>query len=160
MRRPATLFGAGLLGGIILAGIAVWTLMPAMMLSIHPSRFGFEETVTTLKASVEDRGWLLPKEYNIQKSLQKAGHDDMTPVRILSICQPDHAHRILASDADKRVTAVMPCRIGIYEAADGKTYVASMNLGLMGRLFGGTIAEVMTEVAAEEQSILGSVIAR
>ncbi len=158
MRRLALAALAGLLGGVLISGIAVWTLLPSMMLSVHPSRFPFTETVATLQETAAARGWAVPKVYNIQKSLQNAGFADMTPVQILSICQPAQAHRVLREDRNKRVTAVMPCRIGVYEAADGRTYVASMNIGLLGRMFGGTVAEVMGKVAEDEAQILASVV--
>ena len=78
----------------------------------------------------------------------------MTPVKILSVCQPDDAHKILSEDENKMVTAIMPCRIGVYQTGDGKTYVSTMNIGLMSKMFGGTIAEVMGGVAAKEQQIM------
>jgi uncharacterized protein (DUF302 family) len=78
-------------------------------------------------------------------------------VTILSICQPEHAYRILQDDANKKVTAVMPCRIGVYEAKDGQVHIAELNVGLVGRMFGGTIADVMAKVASEERQILAAV---
>ena len=35
---------------------------------------------------------------------------------------------------------MMPCTISVYEKSDGKTYIGSMNAGLLGRVFGGTVA--------------------
>jgi len=37
----------------------------------------------------------------------------------------------------------MPCTLAVYEADDGKVYISKMNTGLMGKLFGGTVAEVV-----------------
>ncbi len=48
------------------------------------------------------------------------------------------------------VSLMMPCTISIYEKSDGQTYVATMNAGLMGRLFGGTVARVMAGSVAPE----------
>lgn len=153
MRKLAT-FLSGTLAGAVGMGVAIWLAMPSMMLSVQPSRLGFEDTVTTLQQVTEKHGWKVSKVYDIQTTLQKSGHAKMTPASILSICQPDHAYRILKEDANKKVLAVMPCRVGVFQAQDGKTYISSMNIGLMGRMFGGTIAEVMATAGQEEHAIL------
>ena len=51
----------------------------------------------------------------------------------------------------------MPCTLAVYEADDGKVYLSKTNTGLMGRLFGGTVGEVMGDlVSAEEAEILNA----
>lgn len=158
--KKLSAFLIGILTGLISAGLAVWLLMPAMMLSVYPSRYGFEETLALLQRETENMGWKVSKVYDIQQSLKNAGHEDMTRASIVSICQPHHAYRILNNDDNKKVLAVMPCRVGIYEGKDGKTYITEMNIGLMGKMFGGTIAEVMGNAAADERQILASLIER
>ena len=152
------LFAVGLIVGMLLMGIIGWTVMPSMMLTVHKSKLNFEETVTAIDKSAKGLGWKVPKIYDIQKSLKEAGNEDMTKVKILSICQPNHAYKILKDDSNKKVTAIMPCRVGVYEAEDGQTYISEMNIGLMSKMFGGTIAKVMGEVAKEEKKMLESVI--
>ena len=39
----------------------------------------------------------------------------------------------------------------LYQKEDGKTYIGSMNAGLLGKMFGGTIAEIMGVEVAEQQ---------
>jgi uncharacterized protein (DUF302 family) len=151
-------FVAGLVIGLIVMGVAVWTLMPGMMITVHESKLGFEETVSEINESAIERGWAVPKIYDIQASLNNAGHEDMTRVKILSICQPEHAYSILKDNTDKKVTAIMPCRIGVYETADGRVFISEMNIGLMSKMFGGTIAEVMGGVAEEEKEMLRDIV--
>ncbi len=158
MFKNIGLFLVGLIVGIILMGGVVWIAMPNMMLTVHKSTLDFEETVSAINESALEHEWLVPKIYNIQKSLQAAGHDDMTRVKILSLCQPHYAYNILRDDDNKMVTAIMPCRIGVYEAGDGQVYVSEMNIGLMSKMFGGTIERVMGQVAKEESEILEGII--
>jgi uncharacterized protein (DUF302 family) len=82
----------------------------------------------------------------------------MTPMKILSLCKPVYAYDILKNDNDKRVSAIMPCRIGVYQSENGKVFIAGMNMGLMSKMFGGNIAKVMSGVAEDEHNILKSVI--
>lgn len=151
-------FATGAVMGIAVTALAVWVLMPKLMINVHDSRLGFDETVTTLQESIKAKGWQLPKVYDIQASLQKAGYSDMIKVKIMSLCQPHHAYQVLKNDEDKVVTAIMPCRISVYERQDGSVAVAGMNVGLLSQMFGGNIAKVMGGVAAEEQEMLDQVI--
>jgi uncharacterized protein (DUF302 family) len=48
----------------------------------------------------------------------------------------------------------MPCTISVYEKKDGKTYIGTMNAGLLGDMFGGTVTTVMKEVASDQQSFI------
>ena len=53
------------------------------------------------------------------------------------------------------LSVMMPCSIGVYEKSDGKTYISTMNAGLLGRMFGGVVAEVMAgSVARDTQSFV------
>ena len=150
------MFVSGLIVGIILTAVAVLVLMPKLMIPVHESKLSVDETVATLEKSVLEKGWLIPKTYNIQKTLKKNGHEDMSELKIISLCQPDYAYDILThSDKDKVVAGIMPCRIAIYKGQeDGKTYIAEMNMGLMSKMFGGNIAKVMANVAAEEAEMV------
>ncbi len=150
----------GLVVGIIITGAAVWMLMPKMMIQVHESKLSFEDTVATLEKSALERKWKVPKIYDIQKTLVDSGFADMTPLKILSICQPAHAYNILKQDKDKIVTAIMPCRMAVYKGNDGKIYIAEMNMGLMTKMFGGDIARIMGQVAIEEKEMVEPLIAR
>ncbi len=52
----------------------------------------------------------------------------------------------------------MPCRVAIYEKADGKVYISRMNSGLMASTMGGIIHEVMDEAASQNEEILEAVL--
>jgi len=83
--------------------------------------------------------------------VKKHGGDPGRPVRLLNICQAQHASAILQDDKARVASTLMPCTISVYETADG-VKVGSMNAGLMGRLFGGTIARIMAGPVAAEQA--------
>lgn len=158
MKSGSLFFIIGLVVGVALTAVVAWTAMPKLMLSIHKSTLDFDETVTVINETAVEHGWNVPKVYDIQKSLRNAGYSDMSKVKVISICQPHHAYEILEDDTNKKVTAIMPCRIGVYEDRDGQVFVSEMNIGLMSKMFGGAIAEVMGGVATEEAEILKGVI--
>ena len=49
---------------------------------------------------------------------------------------------------------LMPCSIAVYKKDNGKTYIGTMNAGLMGRLFGTRVAEIMGNVAKDQAVML------
>jgi uncharacterized protein (DUF302 family) len=78
----------------------------------------------------------------------------------MSICNPRYASNILADDANRGVTAFMPLAIGVYEDKNGQVYVSQLNVGLLGMMFGGTIAEVMGMAGNDLNEVIASVVAR
>ncbi len=155
--KTFTALTLGLVAGVVLTGAATWVMMPKLMITTHESRLGFEDTVSTLQTAAQGKKWLVPKIYDMQASLKKEGYADMTKLSIISLCQPEYAYNILKNDADKRISAVMPCRTGVYETQDGKVMISGMNMGLMSKMFGGNIANVMGGVADEEAEMLAQV---
>jgi uncharacterized protein (DUF302 family) len=147
----------GFIVGILALGIALWKLAPGMMLLTHESKLPFDETVATLVAHTEAADWQVPKIYDLQKSLGKDGYK-ISPLKVVSICNPHHAAQVLEDDHDKAISAMMPCRLGVYQTRDGKVYIAAMNTGLMSKMFGPKIAKVMAAVVADEAAILKEII--
>ncbi|MEA3282854.1 MAG: DUF302 domain-containing protein [Euryarchaeota archaeon] len=62
---------------------------------------------------------------------------------------------LLMEDDAKYVAVMMPCSVAIYEKSDGNTYVASMNVGMRGKVFGGAVDQTMSKVTADDKKILG-----
>jgi uncharacterized protein (DUF302 family) len=149
----------GFLLGVVGTAVAAFKLMPKMMLLDQVSKLSFEDTVAAIEKAAVDRGWKVPKIYDIQKTLQDAGHADMTRVKIVSICQPHHAYNVLKADADKFVTAIMPCRVAVYEDAHKVVHVAEMNMGLMSKFFGPNVRDIIgNHVAVEEKEMMANIV--
>jgi len=152
----------GLLVGIILGGIicgfVFWKTMPNLMLTITKSKYGFDDTYSLIEDSIVDHNWDIQRVYDIEECMRTFGHDSITNIMIFSICKPDNVATILKNDDDKKVTAIMPCRIAIYEDSNGDTYVSRLNISLMSKMFGGVIEDVMQGVAADEKNILDGIV--
>ena len=73
---------------------------------------------------------------------------------LVNLCQPNHAFNILSEDDNKKISVFMPCTISVFQKSDGKTYIGNMNAGLLGSMFGDTVAEVMAEVSVEQQAFI------
>ncbi|MDD2456101.1 MAG: DUF302 domain-containing protein [Kiritimatiellae bacterium] len=147
----------GFVGGLALMGVAVWLTMPRMMLVTHESRFDdVDRTAAALKAAIEEQnGWRCPAIRNMNASLEKEGQAMEQQISIVELCNAEYAREVL-TDAPE-VSTLMPCAWGIYKR-NGKVLITGMNTGLMGKMFGGTIARVMGgSVTADETAILEKV---
>ena len=159
MKSNSLLIGAII--GFLLMGIIVWMAMPPMMINTHTSPYGFDETVAAVKKAVaSQKGWEVAKVFDIQKNITDAGYPDMTKVKIVALCNPHYAKRILSEDKDKVVTTMMPLGIGVYETNNGSVYMSEMNIGLMGMMFGGNIAKIMGEASTDIAKMIVAVTAK
>lgn len=139
----------GIAIGAVAVGAAMMAAMPKMMLVERVSPFGLDETVQRIQSTVTNGGWEISRTMDMQKSLARLGQT-VQRVTVIKICEPHHAAAILNDDKAMFVSTMMPCSIAVYEKTDGKTYVSTMNAGLMGRMFGGTVAKVMSGPVARE----------
>lgn len=153
---PAVL---GFVAGLIVAAVAVYVMMPRMMIVTAKSRYGLDETVSRLQESIERNGWVVSGVSDMNASLAKHGHTFEPGVKVVRLCKAEYAVRVL--QGDRHLSSIMPCAISVWEGDDGQVYLSKMNTGLMGRMFGGTVAEVMgSHVGPEEARILSEIVQR
>jgi uncharacterized protein (DUF302 family) len=132
--------------------------MPGMMLATHQSRFNtVEETCLRLKDAIEENGWSCPAIRDMNLTMEKHGVVMERPVKIVELCKAEYAKEVLTTNPE--VSTLMPCAWGVYEGDDGRIYVTGMNMGLMGKMFGGNIARVMGgSVSKDEAQMLDRVV--
>ncbi|MHC4974248.1 MAG: DUF302 domain-containing protein [Planctomycetota bacterium] len=139
------LVGAGFLGAV------VWFSGPDLMLQERPSRVGLDATVDRLTKAAKAEGWVVSSIQKLDQSIVKHGGPKVRPVRLVNLCHPQHAAKILNVDGARIVSVMMPCTIAVYEKSDGTVWAANMNAKLLGSMFGGVVSEVMAGPVAESQ---------
>ena len=156
--KSVIVYLSGFLSGIIITALAVWILMPTLMISVHESKFDdVDQTCMKLREAIEANGWSNTGIRNMNKAMSKHGVEMQRPVRIVELCKADYAKKVLMTNPE--VSTLMPCAWGVYKGNDGKVYIAGMNMGLMGKLFGGNISKVMGNyVAEDEKKILEHIV--
>jgi uncharacterized protein (DUF302 family) len=144
--------------GMVLMGLIVWQVMPSMMLIQHKSSKNFDETVAAIDDAVKKKpDWKILGVNDYQKRIRESGYGDMNRIGSIALCNARYSSRILADDGNKKVTAFMPIELGIYEDKSGQVYVSELNVGLLGKMFGGTIAEVMGDAGKDIKDIIAEV---
>ena len=158
MNRKSLISGiAGVLVGLLLAIVLVVALMPSMMLKTYETTLGYDETIAALQERIVEAGWVVSGVKEMNESLAKEGVQFGPRVSLVSLCQPQYAESILATD--RHISVMMPCKFSVWEGDDGKVYLTKMNTSLMGKLFGGNVAKVMGgSVTADEEAILDGLL--
>ncbi len=146
-----------LVTGFLLAILVLIYKGPSMMMLEDQSRFDFEETVSYLEELAKNHGWSVPTVHNLQKSMEKAGHE-VNEVKVLALCNPNHAINILQGDEERIVSSMMPCRVAVYVKADGQTYISRMNSKLMSKGMNKNVRSTMKSAFTEMEEILSNLV--
>lgn len=163
MSFPAHRLAALALAGLLLAGGtaraadpgAAAAPDPRQMILERTSPLAFEATVAAIQENAKRLGWVVSGVRKMDESVAKNGGPKVRPVTLVELCNAQHAGKMLLDDASRFSSVMMPCTISVYEKADGKVVVGFMNARLVGKMFGGTVGEVMGgDVASAQDQIL------
>lgn len=125
---------------------------PGLMLE-NESKSGFNETVEQLSKTITEKGWKITITHDLQEIMKKNGKE-VLPVKVIELCNPAYAFGILSENESRYVSPMLPCRISVYEKADGKTYISRMNSVLLAKQFGGNIEKVISQAFADGEEII------
>lgn len=150
-------------GGLIVGsalGIATtltfaWSLAGSMMFEERESPFAVEETVARIQHNIEaaGNGWELAGLRYPARPVEATGGNAL-PVMLIEACSTNYSGPILKNDRVRFLSLLMPCKIGVYKKSDGKTYIGIMNVGLLSRLFGTSVGDIMGQVVKDQESFL------
>lgn len=156
MKNRVSVFIVGLIAGIALSLFMLQLVLPGKMVVEYESKYDFAKTVEAIKTSAAKNNWSMPHTYDLQATMKK-NNFDVQPVMVFSLCKPEHAHKVLSGNMERVASAIMPCRVSVYEK-EGKTYISMLNAGLASRFMGKTLKNILGEVSEESMLILDSVI--
>jgi len=144
---------------VFFAGALALSASPAAArgpISEDTSRFGFAETITKLQARFKASGWKVITIHDLQASMKKQGHK-VLPVKVLVVCHPRVALKVLRDDAMRLAAAMMPCRVAVYTKKDGKTYISRADIGALAPK-GSPLAQPMAAAVEGIEKILRGLI--
>lgn len=141
--------------GVLFTAFMAYNMAPSLMFQERVSPFGVEETVARIQQNIQanPNGWTLSGLRNPAKAVQHDGGNTL-PVLMVEACSTRYSGPILKNDSVRFLSILMPCKISVYKKNDGKTYIGNMNAGLMGKMFGPMVGEIMGHVAADQAQFL------
>ena len=85
---------------------------------------GFEQTIKNVTEELEEEGFGVLTDIDVQKTLEKKLGEDYRKYRILGACNPEFAHE--AMEEETAIGAVLPCNVIVYEDS-GKVFVEAVD---------------------------------
>ena len=123
----------------------------------YQSKYAFDETIEILAETISNSSWKISIIHDLQQTL-KNNSIDVLPLKVIELCNPKHSSQILKESELRVYSTMMPCRISVYEKADGKTYISTINSGLMSEQVGGLVQQVMTAAFNDAKHFISVVI--
>ena len=121
------------------------------------SPFDVATTVEKLIEAAAKKEWQNPATHDLQQSLAKSGKE-VRPVKVIEICKPEYSGKMLEKSDERIVSVMIPCRISVYEKADGNTYISLLNMEAMAAEMPASIADAVKGASEESFEIVKSVI--
>ena len=121
------------------------------------SRYNFDETLKQLTELVVENEWKVIHVHDLQETMRKNGKE-VLPVKVVEICKPDYAYRLLSDDSLRIYSNMMPCRVSVYMKTDGITYISRMNSAMFASKIGGVMLEVMGKAFDDVEHMIKKIV--
>jgi len=120
------------------------------------SLYDFDHTMEKLSEIILNGGWNISVTLDLQASLSKSGIA-VLPVKVIELCNPKLASQILSTNDTRIYSAMLPCKISVYEKNNGKTYLSVLNSGAFAQQLGGVVENVMIEAFSQVEKFIQQV---
>ncbi|MCT9098223.1 DUF302 domain-containing protein [Haloarchaeobius sp. HME9146] len=104
----------------------------------------FDETIDATLTALEDEGFGVLCDIDVQATFEKKLGEEFRKYRILGACNPPLAHEGLI--ADVQLGALLPCNVIVYETDEGDVMVSAVDPK---QLVGIAENEALDDIAAE-----------
>ena len=105
----------------------------------------FSSTVARVREALQEQGFGILSEIDVQAKLKEKIGVDFRPYLILGACNPRLAHRALSVERD--LGLLLPCNVIVYGEDDGRTAVMAMDpVNAMGVVGNPEVAPIAAEV--------------
>ena len=125
----------------------------------YRSLYQFDETVEKLTEIILSSGWKNPATHDLQSTLAK-NDIEVLPVKVIELCNPKIAANILTDSDTRLYSSMLPCRISVYDKADGKTYVSLMNAVEIAKQISGNAAETLMIAFDESVKFIQTIVVK
>jgi uncharacterized protein (DUF302 family) len=108
----------------------------------------FDDAVARVRETLEDEGFGVLTEIDVQATLKEKLGEDIPPYLILGACNPPYAHRAL--ELETELGALLPCNVIVYAQRDGTTRVSGVDPVAMLAIVGRTDLEPIADEIQEK----------
>ncbi|WP_335999351.1 DUF302 domain-containing protein [Halorientalis halophila] len=116
----------------------------------------FDDVVDVTTAALEDEGFGVLCDIDIQATLEEKLDEEFRQYRILGACNPPLAHEGLTEEIE--LGALLPCNVVVYESDDSDIVVSAVDPGqLVGIADNDALDSIATEVTDRFERVLSAV---
>jgi len=128
------------------------------LITFHSKR-EVDDVVARIDAECKKHGFGVLGVKDMQSTLKKKGFDLPRETKLMDVCKPPAAHKILTEHPP--VVTVLPCRIAVYAGDDGNTVVQCVKpIRLLGMFDSPGCAEASSEVDIALRQIMEAAAAK
>ncbi|MFH1570364.1 MAG: DUF302 domain-containing protein [Gemmatimonadota bacterium] len=115
----------------------------------------FDAAVARVTEALQQQGFGVLTDIDVQATLKKKLDVDFRPYRILGACHPQSAYRAL--QGERMIGAMLPCNVVVQPAEGGGTEVAAIDpVASMQAVDSPGLGEVAAEVRAKLKAVIDS----
>ncbi len=118
------------------------------------TRLGFTAAVERVRTELQEEGFGVPCEIDVQATMKEKLNVDSEPYVILGACNPALAHEALQAEPDLGV--LLPCNVVVYEQR-GQNHISAVDAERMLSIVGN---DALGPIAADVKRRLGAVVER
>jgi len=117
----------------------------------------FEEAVAKVTAALQEEGFGVLTEIDVQATLKKKLDVDFRRYQILGACNPQFAYRALQSE--RMIGTMLPCNVIVQETDDGGVQVAAIDpIASMQAIDNPQLEEIATVIRGKLGGVIESLV--
>lgn len=116
----------------------------------------FYGTLKALDDAIKAAKWSVLASHRMHEVMAEKGNK-IGRTTIVEVCSMKHGLDILKDDKKKYVSSMMPCRISVYETADGRVVVSRLNAAAFADMLGASdpaVGKIMRDAGAEIEQVI------
>lgn len=116
----------------------------------------FYGTLKSLDDAIKAAKWSVLASHRMHEVMAEKG-SKVGRTTILEVCSMKYGLEILKDDKKKYVSSMMPCRIAVYETADGRVIVSRLNAAAFADMLGASdpaVGKIMREAGADIEQVI------
>src|SRR5574340_422325 len=117
-------------------------------------RAPFEATLAYVKEALQNEGFGVLTEIDVQRTLREKLGAEMEPYRILGACNPPLAHRALSEEPD--IGLLLPCNVVVRAEGEGSRVEVADPQAMLGIVGNEELNAVADEAKRRLQRVVGS----
>ena len=113
----------------------------------------FDEAINRVTDALQDQGFGVLTEIDVQATFRKKLDADFQPYRILGACHPQYAYKAL--QAEDKIGTMLPCNVVVQDIGDGRIEVAAVDpIASMRAVENESLGGIATEIQGKLRAVI------